>query len=82
MSPRDVHIADEQRHVLESITLVEERGFSVDGHSVKVRGCGYRTASLGQYKEELSAEGFEVVREHDRWSSEAPFGMLLARLAR
>lgn len=43
MTTRDVLIADETRHILNSISLVEERELAGDGPSVMTRGCGYRS---------------------------------------
>jgi hypothetical protein len=64
VASRDVTIADEEAHILRSITLTQERPITGTGACLNTRGCGFRNASRRQYQIELEASGFEVLSAH------------------
>jgi len=80
VTSRDFKISDEDTHILRSVTLVQKRWIANIGTYVKVRGCGFRNASIRQYRQELEAAGFELVRNHRGWGKHRSFVMLLARV--
>jgi O-antigen/teichoic acid export membrane protein/SAM-dependent methyltransferase len=76
---RDVSVVDEETAILRHVTLVQKRWIAEQGRFVEVRGVGFRSASLPQYRRELEAAGFEVVRAHRGWGRHRRFATLLAR---
>lgn len=79
MAAEDVEIEDEDAHILRGVTRMERR--MTAGGVVEHRGCGFRAASVHQYREDLQAAGFDVVSCHEAWSRALPFGMVLAQVA-
>lgn len=76
---QDVTVDDEEREILRSVTLVQKRFIANNGTAIAERGCGFRNASLRQYRQELQTAGFEVLAEHHGTGAHAGFAMLLAR---
>lgn len=82
VASRDIKIADEEAYIMRHLTTVEQKHqIDSDGTYVKVRWCGFRSASMRQYRQEIEAAGFEVVRERDGSRAHPPMGMLLARVS-
>jgi len=79
VASRNVRLLDEDAAILRSITLMQTRWRANDGSCLNVRGCGFRNASMPQYRQELEASGFEIVRSHRGWGRHRRFAMLLAR---
>jgi ubiquinone/menaquinone biosynthesis C-methylase UbiE len=75
----DVAIVDEEQEILKSVTLVQKRFSGNQGSAVKLRGCGFRNASLRQYRQELTEAGFEVLADYHDGRAHKPFAMVLAR---
>jgi ubiquinone/menaquinone biosynthesis C-methylase UbiE len=80
VSSRDVRISDENAHILRSITLVQKRWKANNSSYLKVRGCGFRNASMRQYRRELEARGFDLVRTYRGDGEHRPFGTIVARV--
>ncbi len=78
-SARDVSVPDEETAILRHVTLVQKRWIAEQSRFVEVRGVGFRSASLPQYRRELEAAGFEVVRAYRGWGSHRRFATFLAR---
>jgi hypothetical protein len=79
VSQNDVELEDEEREILRSVTLVQKRFIANNGQALAVRGCGFRNASLRQYRQELESAGFQVLADHHDGGAHQLFAMLLAR---
>lgn len=75
----DVELRDEEQEILKSITLVQKRFVANDGKTIELRGCGFRSASIRQYRQELVDHGFELVSDYTDGERHRGFAMLLAR---
>jgi 2-polyprenyl-3-methyl-5-hydroxy-6-metoxy-1,4-benzoquinol methylase len=75
VSERDVVIEEEEEYILRRTAWSEKRWMGNDGARVTCGGCGFRSASVRQYQEELRAAGFEVLRS----SRLRDYAALLAR---
>ncbi len=68
---------EEYSAVLNQVSF-KYRRMTGDGRSIEYHGCGGRRASLRQYRRELEAAGFEVLRaERDRNTNQR-FAIILA----
>jgi ubiquinone/menaquinone biosynthesis C-methylase UbiE len=80
---RDVRITDEDADIARSITWQEKHRVDNGRNNLNIRGSGFRNASMRQYKQELEAAGFDLVRSHRVWFRYRPYWvMLLARVPR
>ncbi len=75
----DVTIEDEEAEILKSVTLVQKTFTGNRGSDVKLRGCGFRNASMRQYHQELADAGFETIADYHDDKAHKPFAMVLGR---
>jgi hypothetical protein len=74
-----VKVEDEEREILRSVSLVQKRFVANNGRPVATRGCGFRNASLLQYRSELESAGFHVLKEHHDGRAENLFATMVVR---
>jgi ubiquinone/menaquinone biosynthesis C-methylase UbiE len=62
VTKRDVAIRNADAEITRSISFEERRWIATLQSWLPTRGCGFRAGSVRQYRVELAASGFEVVR--------------------
>ncbi len=77
VSRRDIVLKEEYSEVLNQVSFIYRRMVG-DGRSIEFRGAGGRRASLRQYRRELEAAGFEVLKAERAWDMAQRFAIFLA----